>query len=150
MVKNRIIIALFTCCALATAAFPVRSEEMLCLVVRPELLNRSKRLGQAPLPGRNIFAWPAAAKSAPGLSEQRRADESAVTAMKSLKAEAILWNRSKPLAIINGNLVGVGDELSGIRVLAIRKDSITLEKRDIQQGIGFETVEINLGTGKKP
>ncbi len=149
MVRNRIIIALFACCAVATAAFPVRSEEMICLVVRPELLNRNERPGQAPVPGRNIFAWPAA-KSAPGLSGQRRAAEEAVAAMKKLKAEAILWNRSKPLAIINGNLVGVGDLLSGIRVVAIRRDSITLEKGQIQQVIGFETVEINLGAGKEP
>ncbi|MCF6289428.1 MAG: hypothetical protein L3J03_00265 [Desulfobacterales bacterium] len=149
MAKNILIIALLAFCTVAATAGPVQSEEMLTLVVRPELLDRTERSTRAPVPSRNIFAWPAE-KSMPADSRQRQADESALAAMKKLRAEAILWNRSKPLAIINGRLIGVGDEFSGIRVLAIHRDSITLAKGPTRHVIGFETTEINLGTGSEP
>jgi hypothetical protein len=40
----------------------------------------------------------------------------------------ILWDPQKPIAIINGSLVRIGEELSGYRVVAISHDRVSLIK----------------------
>ena len=46
---------------------------------------------------------------------------------KGFKLNGIMYDDKKPLAIINGRLVGVGDRIQGHRVLAIEQNSVRLE-----------------------
>jgi hypothetical protein len=45
----------------------------------------------------------------------------------------IVWDTTRRHAIINGSVVRVGDEMEGIRVMAIERDRVTVAKGDQQQ-----------------
>lgn len=60
-----------------------------------------------------------------------------VTAIYQVKTEvgtgsfmlsAVIWDENKPLAIINGEVVCVGDAVGGCRVIKINKDNAVIEK----------------------
>lgn len=42
----------------------------------------------------------------------------------------IIWDEENPYAIINGNVVRVGDVVSGSEVVGIERESVTLRKED--------------------
>ncbi len=50
-----------------------------------------------------------------------------ITAMKGLDLMGILWDVESPQAIINGEIVGVGDMIKGNEVIAILKDRVILK-----------------------
>ena len=43
-----------------------------------------------------------------------------------LTCSGILWDPQRPLALINGLTVGVGEEVAGYRVLEITRDAVTV------------------------
>jgi len=45
----------------------------------------------------------------------------------ALKLKGIFFNATNPRALINGDTVGVGEEINGIRVTKIEKDNVTVE-----------------------
>jgi hypothetical protein len=51
---------------------------------------------------------------------------SAVGQASEFVLSGILWDPTQPLAIINGTMVGVGEQLEDVFVLEIRQDSVTL------------------------
>jgi len=61
------------------------------------------------------------------------------TSEMELHLEGILWDPKKPAAIINGEVVKVGDALaSGSRVIAIKQNSVIIND-------GARNIEIKLG-----
>jgi hypothetical protein len=50
-----------------------------------------------------------------------------------LRVLGIVWDTTRRHAIINGSVVRVGDEVEGIRVVAIERDRVTVAKGDQQQ-----------------
>jgi len=44
----------------------------------------------------------------------------------NFKLEGILWEDARPTAIINGDVVAVGDSISGAKVIRIEKDDVIL------------------------
>ena len=47
-------------------------------------------------------------------------------ATHSLNLSGILWDPAKPLAIINGQTVQVGDQLGAYRILSINRETVTI------------------------
>lgn len=46
--------------------------------------------------------------------------------LPSLKISGVLWNTNRPQAIINGQIVGIGDVVSGVKVVDIQKTGIAV------------------------
>lgn len=46
--------------------------------------------------------------------------------MPSLKVTGLVWNTDQPRAIINGQIVGIGDTVQDVKILNISKDSIEI------------------------
>ena len=46
--------------------------------------------------------------------------------ISDLSLEGIIWDETKPLAIINDEVVGCGDKVSGVTVVKIEKDKVIL------------------------
>lgn len=67
--------------------------------------------------------------------------ESAIESSTVLVLNGIAWDEKTPQAIINDRIVGVGDEISGKRVVAIHPVSVVLND-------GFEDFELKLGHEK--
>ncbi len=53
-----------------------------------------------------------------------------ILAKKHLKLEGILWDPQEPYVIINDNIMRVGDEIEGITILKIEKESVTFGYKD--------------------
>ncbi len=49
------------------------------------------------------------------------------TAVGTLHVDGIMWDASNPLAIVNGRIRRVGDEVEGYRIRSIRRDAIVVE-----------------------
>ena len=50
----------------------------------------------------------------------------------NLKLTGIVWDQNRVHAMINDYVVKVGDEIGGAKVVAIRRDSVTLVKDGVQ------------------
>lgn len=50
--------------------------------------------------------------------------------MPNLTISGLVWNTDRPQAIINGQIAGIGDTISGIRILDIQKTGITVLFRE--------------------
>jgi hypothetical protein len=46
--------------------------------------------------------------------------------LSGLSVSGILWDPTKPIAIINGAMVHVGEEIEGYQVLAINQDRVSV------------------------
>lgn len=46
--------------------------------------------------------------------------------ISDLSLEGIIWDETKPLAIINDQVVGCGDKVSGVTVVKIERDKVIL------------------------
>ncbi len=57
--------------------------------------------------------------------------------MSGLSLSGILWSVKAPMAIINGQMAHVGDELEGYRVLEIRQDRVAVSD-------GTETLQLTI------
>lgn len=55
----------------------------------------------------------------------------------SLELTAIAWDKSRPLAIINNEVLGIGDEIGGAKIVAIEEDKVKLAR-------GNEVFELTL------
>jgi len=49
---------------------------------------------------------------------------------KSLKLEGIMWDPDDPYVIINDEILRVGDEIEGVTILKIEKESVTFGYKD--------------------
>jgi hypothetical protein len=93
--------------------------------ITPPKVRRAPRQGTGTAWGRDPFDLEAAHPKAQG---ELRAGFAA-----SLRVLGIVWDTTRRHAIINGSVVRVGDEVEGIRVVAIERDQVTVAKGDQQQ-----------------
>lgn len=52
---------------------------------------------------------------------------------EGLLLTAVIWDEEKPLAVINDEVVGIGQEIGGYRVIKINKNSAVLQKEEGQK-----------------
>ena len=71
---------------------------------------------------------PSSASTPKQVEEEENADN--ILAQKHLKVEGILWDPNDPYVIINDNILRVGDEIEGIMILKIEKESVTFGYKD--------------------
>lgn len=57
---------------------------------------------------------------------------------QDLHLSGILWEEANPTAIINGEIVAVGSEINGKKVVEIRKDKVILEADGQTTGLDLE------------
>jgi hypothetical protein len=93
--------------------------------ITPPKLRRAHRQGTGTAWGRDPFDLEAAHLKSPS---EVRAGFAA-----GLRVLGIVWDTTRRHAIINGSVVRVGDEMEGIRVVAIERDRVTVAKGDQQQ-----------------
>lgn len=118
-----------------STAVAVMAAEPLVLTVRLELIKNSRDQNPAAGKPKNPFVWDSTNGAV-------ATDES----FSQLKIEGILWNKTNPQAIINGRLVSVNDELQGLTIKKIDKDSLTLKRGNIVHKLEFTDSIINLKT----
>lgn len=53
-------------------------------------------------------------------------EETAVKAVEKFTLNGIMWDEKKPLAIINNDVVGIGDKVGESRIVGITKESVIL------------------------
>ena len=47
--------------------------------------------------------------------------------LPNLNVQGVLWKSERPQAIINGQVLGLGDYVEGVRILKIKREGITVE-----------------------
>lgn len=47
--------------------------------------------------------------------------------LTGVKLEGIIWDEKKPIAIINDKVVGIGDTISGAKIIEIKKDEVIFD-----------------------
>ena len=57
---------------------------------------------------------------------------------KELSLEGIIWNAAKPQALIDGNLVKVGDKIGNAQVVEIKKDGVKMRDSEKEFYIRFK------------
>jgi hypothetical protein len=59
------------------------------------------------------------------------------TPAPALRLTGVVWNEDRPLAFVNGAVVGVGDEVAGVRVVEIQPDRIV-----VTTAVGRVTIQL--------
>ena len=57
-------------------------------------------------------------------------DSDAILSSKNLKIEGIMWDPVDPYVIINDEILRAGDELEGITIIKIEKESVTFGHKE--------------------
>ena len=60
----------------------------------------------------------------PIIDEASSVEQGAEEIINSLKVTGLVWNSKRPQAIINGQVVSIGDRIGEVIIMAIRPDSI--------------------------
>jgi hypothetical protein len=68
--------------------------------------------------------------------------------LSKINLQGVLWDEKKPMAIINGDVVGVGDDVGGIKVVDIKRDKIVVDK-DGEVAVISLNVEDEMNNAKK-
>jgi type II secretory pathway component PulC len=119
---------LLLACALASVAwspFAAPAEKPEVLTLRPEKLQRHETTAREP--ERDPFNW--AREQINRFKDQEPKLRSSSVA--GLTLSGIIWDRKKPLAIINDRVVSVGDTVKGSTVLEILKDMVVFEQEGV-------------------
>ncbi len=59
----------------------------------------------------------------------------AVETKRDLVLTGIIWDESKPYCLINGKIYKAGDEVSGVKIFQIKKDSVIIRSGDVTKVI---------------
>jgi hypothetical protein len=103
------------------APAPVKVETVVAVAPKPA----PAPVAQATVPPPVVAAPMPVATPAPAPAPPAKPAEEAWPV--NLKVMGIFFSQTNPKAIINGKTVGVGDEISGIRVSKIGPDRVTVE-----------------------
>ena len=116
--------------SLAWTPYPltVVAEQPQIVTIRPEKLQKREIAGgAAAMPARDPFNW--SRDQVNRFKDQEPKVRSSSAA--GLTLSGIIWDRRKPLAIINDRVVSVGDSVKGSTILEILKDMIVFEQDGI-------------------
>lgn len=47
--------------------------------------------------------------------------------LAGVRLEGIIWDEKKPIAVINDKVVGIGDEISGAKIIDIRQNEVIFD-----------------------
>jgi hypothetical protein len=122
-------------CTIAATA----NEEPTVLSIRGDKIN-ALRNNQTLTLKRDPFNWPAA-QVAKFKSYDKK---NSANFFAGLLLTGIIWDQKKPLAVINGKMLGVGDIINGAKVRKIHKESVLLQKYGTNYTLEFEPVIFGL------
>ena len=135
-------------CALASIAwspFAPPAEKPEAVTIRPDKLQRQEIA--APVPERDPFNWSREQINRFRDQEPRVRSSSAA----GLTLSGIIWDRKKPLAIINDRVVSVGDTVKGSTILEVLKDMVVFEQDGVYHTLWLQpsAAPIHPAGGKK-
>ncbi len=72
-----------------------------------------------------------------GVASESNTNEADNTKKDELVLEGVIWNAVKPQALINGNIVKVGETVGDAKVLEIRKDGVKVRDQEKEYYLRF-------------
>jgi len=94
-------------------------------------------IAATPPPAASVATTAAPRSTPPRAAAKRAAEPTPIPADPGPRLQAISERDGQPIAMINDHLVRVGDELEGMRVLAIRVDEVDIEVRGRRTTLRF-------------
>ncbi|MBU1640233.1 MAG: hypothetical protein KKG53_07090 [Proteobacteria bacterium] len=91
-------------------------------------------------PERDPFNWPTTQRI-----RLRQIAEAEEDIFADFSLQGIVWNRSTPQAIINRQLVTIGDMVDGALVTNITQTKVSLTKNTKKHSMQFDTLDIDFG-----
>ena len=146
---NRRCLILLPICALLFAiatslALAGDENEPMVLTIDPAKLPQAQT-DIGPDLARDPFNWPP--EQIARFRELDRGKRSGLFA--GLNLTGIIWDQRKPLAVINGKMVGVGEWIKGAEVKKIHKESVVLRKDGANFTLEFQPLIIGIEPKKE-
>jgi hypothetical protein len=110
-------------------------------IQRPNRLANTKYEGSAKDPLKDLFKE--------YIQKFPKKQTKTTVPLPSLSIQGIIWNTNMPQAIVNGQIVKEGDSVSGVRVVKIEKEGITVDNQGQEVLIGRQIVTKNYEEIKK-
>ena len=118
-------------------------DDPTVLSIRTDKINILKN-NQSLTLKRDPFNWPASQITRfKSFDKRNRA-----LLFTDLSLTGIIWDKKKPLAVINGKMLGIGDTIKGAKVRKIHKESVLLRKHGTNYTLEFEPVIFGLDPKK--
>lgn len=115
------------------------------LTIRPDRLSGQTTAQPGQAPRRDPFNW-----SRSQINEFKdKAPRAKSNSIEGLTLTGIIWDKNKPLAVVNDRVVGKGDIVNDSVILEVMKDIVVFEKDSIYHTLWLEPSVINLTPVKK-
>ncbi len=124
------------------------NDKVEVLIIRPEKLPGYNFRHTTSHTSRDPFNWPTGATHKVTTTPENKECKELII---GLTLQSILWDKATPQAIINNNLVNVGDELKDVFIAQITKDHVIIKKDDCSHPLEFNTklYDFSKGNGVK-
>lgn len=121
----------------SASVFATEQPEILSL--REDIISMMRNAKTHDLK-RDPFNWPASqVKKFKSFDRKSRTELFA-----GLSLTGIIWDKKKPIAVINGKMLGVGDIIKGAKVKKIQKESVMLRKHGTNYTLEFKPAILGL------
>lgn len=133
---------LFVCCMPSSSANAL--EDVTVLTIRPEKLQKRLAPGLTVTTVRDPFNWPTGQIETFNFRDRRHR----ITPFADLTLSGIILVKKRPLAIINGKLVGVGEQINNATVITIEKNQVKVASDGTSHTLRFDPVALELGNAE--
>lgn len=140
--NRRLLLLVWALASIAWRPFAAPAEKAEVLLIRQEKLQRQE--AAAAVPERDPFNWSRAQINR--FKDQEPKLRSSTVA--GLTLSGIIWDRKKPLAIINDRVVSVGDTVKGATILEILKDMVVFEQEGVYYTLWLQPSAVPLQPAK--
>ncbi|MBU0485840.1 MAG: hypothetical protein KKB30_15155 [Proteobacteria bacterium] len=115
------------------------------LIIRADKIAETAISQEIAVSPRDPFNWPPEQINKFNYLEKKQKEDP----FSGLKLLGIIWNKEKPLAIINDNLVSQGDTIKDVYIREISPQQVMLESMGRYHTLELSTKIINLGSIKE-
>ena len=132
--------------ALLPLTTAVANDDLKMLSINPDRLQTFKENGNTLEFERDPFNWP------PEQIARFRAlneEKAKVDPFANLKLTGIIWDKDRPLAIINEKLIGLNDKINGSTIIDITKETVVLKNINIYHTLQFRAITLELNPAKE-
>ena len=92
-------------------------------------------------PARDPFNWPTSQRV-----RLRQIAEAEQDIFVDFTLQGIIWDKKKPQAIVNNELVTIGDMVDGALITSINETRVSLKKNARTHALQFDTFDIDFGS----
>lgn len=141
LAQRNCLVAIMLCCFLALPSFSAAALDEPEPNFKMVDLTPSTMLVTSQAPDRDPFNWPTTQRV-----RLRQIADAEQDIFADFVLQGIVWSKTTPQAVINSQLVTIGDMVDGALITDISQTKVSLSKNARKHSMQFDTFDIDFGS----